>query len=65
MAWALNIPSITIFGPTPTNRVYTTPINKVITSSSEVDPYKLNKKDFSIKDIDPQEIVTIANKLLG
>ncbi|MBN2832069.1 MAG: lipopolysaccharide heptosyltransferase I, partial [Campylobacterales bacterium] len=27
MAWALNVPSITIFGPTPINRVYITPIN--------------------------------------
>ena len=36
MAWALNIPSITIFGPTPINRVYITDINKVIKSSSSI-----------------------------
>jgi len=64
IAWALNIPSITIFGPTPTNRVYTTDINKTISSSSKVDHYKLDKNDFSIQTIDPQDISTIATELL-
>ncbi|MDT8339414.1 MAG: lipopolysaccharide heptosyltransferase I [Sulfurimonas sp.] len=64
MAWGLNIPSITIFGPTPTNRVYVTPINKVIKSKSEVNHYKLNKNDFSICEIKSEEIVKIAKKLL-
>jgi len=63
MAWGLNIPSITIFGPTPTNRVYVTPINRVVKSSSEVNHYKLNKNDFSINEIEPQEIVNIALQL--
>ena len=65
MAWGLNIPSITIFGPTPVNRVYETPINKVIKSSSTVDHYKLNKNDFSIRDIDSSEIVVMAKELLN
>ena len=64
MAWGLNIPSITIFGPTPVSRVYQTVINKVIKSASYVDPYKLNKKDFSIKDIQSKEIVMLAEELL-
>ena len=64
MAWGLNVPSITIFGPTPTNRVYETSINKVITSSSEVNHYKLNKNDFSIGEIEVAEIVEIAKGLL-
>jgi heptosyltransferase-1 len=64
MAWGLNVPSITIFGPTPVSRVYQTDINKVIKSDSKVNPYKLNKNDFSIQDIDPGEIVLIANGLL-
>lgn len=63
MAWGLNIPSITIFGPTPINRVYVTPINKVVKSSSKVNHYKLNKNDFSIYEINPDEIVEIANEL--
>ena len=64
MAWGLNIPSITIFGPTPINRVYQTNINRVVNSSSHVNHYKLNKEDYSIYDIDAQEIITIAQELL-
>ena len=63
MAWGLNIPSITIFGPTPTNRVYVTPINKVVKSSSEINHYKLNKNDFSISEIETDEIIQIAKGL--
>jgi heptosyltransferase I len=64
MAWALNKPSITIFGPTPISRVYQTDINRVIKSSSTVNPYKLNKEDFSIKDIDERLIIDQAKYLL-
>jgi len=64
MAWGLNIPSVTIFGPTPTNRVYETSINKVINSCSEVNHYKLNKNDFSIQEIEVEQILTIAKELL-
>ena len=64
MAWGLNVPSITIFGPTPINRVYITPINKVIKSSSKVDHFKLDKNDFSINDIKVLDIVTIAKGLM-
>jgi len=64
MAWALNIPSITIFGPTPINRTYITKINKVVKSSSIVNHYKLNKNDFSIKDISSDKIISIAQGLL-
>ncbi|MGR8936086.1 MAG: lipopolysaccharide heptosyltransferase I [Gammaproteobacteria bacterium] len=65
MAWALNRPSITIFGPTPVSRVYQTGINKVVKSASKVDPYKLNKQDFSIRDIDAGVIVALAQQLLS
>jgi heptosyltransferase-1 len=64
MAWAMNRPSVTIFGPTPVSRVHITKINKVVKSPSIIDPYKLNKQDFSIKEISPQEIVDIAQALL-
>ncbi|NQY52072.1 MAG: lipopolysaccharide heptosyltransferase I [Campylobacteraceae bacterium] len=64
MAWALNIPSITIFGPTPINRVYITDINKVIKSSSKVNHYKLNKNDFSINEIKEENILKIAKDIL-
>ncbi|MGZ8225620.1 MAG: lipopolysaccharide heptosyltransferase I [Methylococcaceae bacterium] len=64
MAWALNKPSITIFGPTPIRMTYQTDTNKVIKSSSIVNPYKLNKQDYSIREIDEQEIIDLAQSLL-
>ncbi len=66
MAWALNVPSITIFGCTPATRnTYITDINKVIKSNSIVDALKLNKEDFSIKDIDENEIISLAKEILN
>lgn len=65
MAWALNIPSITIFGPTPVSRVYQTDINKAIKSSSSVNPYKLDKHDYSIRDIDEHTVIYQAEALLN
>jgi heptosyltransferase-1 len=65
MAWGLNIPSITIFGPTPVNRVYQTPINKVVKSKSEVNHYKLDKNDFSITKIPSHKIILTAKALLN
>lgn len=65
MAWGLNRPSLTLFGPTPVSRVYQTAINKVLTSPSEVNPYKLNKQDFSIAEIKPETVVNLANDLLA
>lgn len=65
MAWALNRPSITLFGPTPVSRVYQTPINRVQKSPSKVDPFKLNKNDMSIGDIKVSEIVAMAKLLIN
>jgi len=66
MAWALNIPSITIFGNTPEYRnSYITPINKVVKSNSKVDPLKLNHNDFSIKEIQPKEIIKVIQTIKG
>ena len=65
MAWALNIPSITLFGSTPGYRnTYITDINRVIESESEVNPYKINKNDLSIKTIKVNDIVKITKELL-
>jgi len=64
MAWGFNVPSITIFGPTPVNRVYETNINKVIKSDSMVNHYKLDKEDFSICNIDANRIISMARELL-
>ena len=65
LARGMNRPSITIFGPTPVSRVYQTTINKIVNSPSHVDPYKLNKDDFSIKEISPDEIISLARNLLN
>lgn len=65
MAWGLNRPSITIFGPTPVSRVYRTDINKTVKSASIVNPYKLNKQDYSIRDIDEREIIGQAKKIMA
>jgi heptosyltransferase I len=65
IAWGMNIPSITIFGNTPAYRnTYETAINKTVKSKSVVNPLKLDKDDFSINEIDSNEIVSIARKLL-
>lgn len=64
MAWAYNIPSITLFGPTNERMIYETKQNIAIHSDSTVDIFHINKNDFSIKNIDPQFIVTKAKELL-
>ena len=64
MAWGLNIPSITLFGCTPISRIYQTDINKAIKSSSVVDPYQLNKQDFSIEEIAVETVTQLARTLL-
>ncbi len=64
IAWANNIPSITLFGPTPATRIYETKINRLLKSPSIIDHYKLDKNDFSIKEIKEQEIIDIAKELL-
>ncbi len=64
MAWAQNIPSITLFGPTNERMIYKTAQNIGIKSPSNVDIFKINKSDFSIKEIPTQQIVTKAKELL-
>ena len=64
MAWALNRPSITLFGPTPIERAFQTPINTVLKSSSKVDHFNLDKKDFSIKEIKVDDVVKMAKELI-
>jgi len=64
MAWGLNIPSIILFGPTPVNRVFQSTINQVLKSNSEVNHFKLNKQDFTIREIGVNNIVRMAEELL-
>jgi heptosyltransferase I len=65
IGWSLNIPTITLFGPTPGYRnTYPTLINKIIESDSNVNPFKIDKKDYSINQIDVKEILLVCNSLL-
>jgi len=64
IAWGMNRPSIVLFGPTPINRVYQTNINRVLKSSSKVNPIALDKNDFSIKEIEVDDIVEISQELI-
>jgi heptosyltransferase I len=66
ISWAMNIPSITLFGPTPGYRnTYETIINRIIESDSKVDPNNLDKTDYSIDQIKVQKIVEVAKELLA
>jgi len=65
MAWAMNIPSITLFGPTPGYRnTYRTKINRIIDSDSIVNPKKIDKNDKSIQSIEVQDILKLIRELL-
>lgn len=64
IAWAQNIPSITLFGPTTARMMYETPLNAAIKSPSKVDILKIDKNDFSIKEITPKQIQQKAKELL-
>ena len=64
MAWALNKPSITLFGPTPSKRnTMETEINKVLDCGKEIDPLNLNKNDPCIQDIPVEKIVALVEEL--
>jgi heptosyltransferase-1 len=64
IAWAMNVPSITLFGPTNERMMYPTPINIALKSPSEVNILKINRNDFSISQIDPHTIAVKAKELL-
>ncbi|MBQ9291902.1 MAG: lipopolysaccharide heptosyltransferase I [Campylobacter sp.] len=66
LAWAQNVPSITLFGNRPSWRnAYKTPINLVIDTGKKIDPKKIDKNDFCINEIPPQAIISKANELLN
>jgi heptosyltransferase-1 len=64
LAWAQNIPSITLLGPTSTRMIYETPKNIGIKSHSEVNILKINKNDFSIQNISAEKVTQKAKELL-
>ena len=65
LAWALNVPSITIFGSTPMERnCYRTRINLAISAQKTINPFNIDRIDSSIREIDPKNIVKLATGLL-
>ena len=64
MAWAQNVPSITLFGPTTARMMYETKINIALKSPSSVDLSKINKEDFSIQEIEVDDIIQTAKRVL-
>jgi len=64
MAWAMNRPSITLFGPTSSRMIYETPINIALESDTLVDVRHIDKNDFSISTISPDIIAKKAEELL-
>ncbi len=65
MAWAMNVPSITIFGATPHERnAFATNKNVMIGAKDGVDAKKLDYSDFAIKDIEPHAIIEAARRVM-
>ncbi|MBN2689453.1 MAG: lipopolysaccharide heptosyltransferase I [Gammaproteobacteria bacterium] len=64
IAWANNIPTIFLFGPTPTERLLASEKHIAIKSPSKINPYKLRRDDFSIKEITVDEVLSAAKKIL-
>jgi len=65
IAWAMNRPSITLFGPTPAEKMmWQDETHIAIESGSKVNPLKLNRSDMSIKDISAQAVYEKVQELL-
>ena len=65
MAWACNVPSITLYGATPANCVYPGPTCRAVTSGSPANPLRADKNDFSIGKIREETIIGLAEELLS
>lgn len=64
IAWAMNRSSITLFGPTNERMIFPTDANIAIKSPSPVNILKIDRNDFSIREIDPGIVVHKAKELL-
>ena len=62
LAWAMNIKSTIIFGLTPVEQALKTDINFIVKSNSPVNHRKIDKKDFSIRDIEIDEVLKTIKK---
>ncbi len=64
IAWACGVPSITLFGATPVC-ICPTVRNRVITTTSAVNPRKPDPRDDSVSRVSPEEIARLAQTLLN
>lgn len=65
LAWALNVPSITIFGNRPSQRnTFKTSINLTIDAGKKIDAKRIDKNDFCINEISPKDIYKLAKDLI-
>ena len=66
LAWAINRPSITLFGNRPSHRnAYITDKNLVIDMGKQIDARSIDKNDFCIKEIYPETVANFAKRLLN
>jgi heptosyltransferase I len=64
LAWALNRPSVVLYGPTTPRMMFETPQNRSVESDSRVDILHIDKTDMSIATISPERIIEKARELL-
>jgi len=65
LAWAINRPSITLFGNRPSHRnAYATDKNLVVDMGKIIDARSIDKNDFCIKEIYPETVANFAKRLL-
>jgi len=65
LAWAMNRPSVILFGSTPKSMMMETPKNVAVTSGAKVHPCRFDKRDRSIAKIEPKRVAEEARKLLA
>ena len=65
IGWANNIPTILLYGTTPISRIYENKTTKVIKSKTAKYLDKLDKNDFSIRDIEIKEILKGIDELFN
>ena len=66
LAWAVNRPSITLFGNRPSRRnAYVTDKNLVVDMGKEIDARSIDKNDFCIREIYPETVANFAKRLLN
>ena len=66
IAWAVNRPSITLFGNRPSHRnAYVTDKNLVVDMGKEIDARSIDKNDFCIREIYPETVANFAKRLLN